>query len=67
MTEIIRTPDRSYPLPTNVNELDNPHPEIIRSRHSRVPVFKRGYDKDAGDDPMVATPPRSRSTILSNL
>lgn len=67
MTEIIRKPQRLYPIPTNVKELDNPHPEVVRARHSRVPVFKEGYTPDSGDNPIVVPPPRSPSTILSDL
>ena len=67
MTEVIRKPRRLYPLPNNVRELDRPYPEIIESRHTRVPIFKEGYDKDSGDSPIVVRPPSSPSTILSDL
>ncbi|MCK5020530.1 MAG: hypothetical protein KAS32_26160 [Candidatus Peribacteraceae bacterium] len=67
MTEIIRKPTRLYPLPTNVRELDNPYPEIIRARHTRIPVFKDGYDRESGDNPTIVKPPSSPSTILSDL
>ncbi len=67
MTEVIRKPLRRYPLPDNVRELDNPYPENTESRHTRVPFFKEGYDKDSGDSPIVVRPPSSPSTILSDL
>jgi len=67
MTEIIRKPRRLYPLPENVRELDIPHPEVVAARHSRVPVFKEGYDRSSGDNPIVVRPPSSPSTILSDL
>jgi len=67
MTQIIRKPNRLYPLPQNISELDEPHPEIIRARHTRVSTFKRGYDKALGDNPINDIPASTPSNILSKL
>ena len=67
MTEIIRKPKRLYPLPDDIRELDEPYPENIRSRHTRVPTFKEGYDTESDDSPLVVRAPRSPSNILSEL
>ena len=67
MTEIIRKPRRLYPLPENIRQLDKPHPEVVALRHSRVPVFKEGYDTESDDNPTIVPPPRSPSNILSEL
>jgi hypothetical protein len=67
MTEIIRKPIRLYPLPDDLKELDEPYPEIIRARHTRVETFKEGYDVSSGDSPIIVPPPRSPSNILSKL
>ncbi len=66
MTEIIRKPIKLYPLPENLRDLDRPHGDA-QLRHTRVPVFKEGYDRESGDNPMVVKPPRSPSNILSKL
>lgn len=67
MTKIIRKPNRSYPLPSNIRDLDSPWPSIIVGRHTRVNVFQEGYNADAGDDPTKASPAISPSKILSKL
>ena len=67
MTEIIRKPISFYPLPRNLRDLDNPYPEIISGRHTRVPIFKEGYDVSTGDSPIVVRTPQSPSSILSKL
>lgn len=67
MTEIIRKPIRSYPLPKNLKELDEPWSEVEKLRHARVNVFQEGYSEEDGDNPLIVKPPRSKSRLLSKL
>lgn len=67
MTKIIRKSQRSYPLPSNIRDLDCPWPSIIKGRHTRINIFQVGYDADAGDDPTKSSPAISPSNILSKL
>ena len=67
MTEIIRKPQRSYPLPSNIRDLDNPWSPGTEGRHTRVDIFQSGYDISAGDDPTKKSPAVSPSRILSKL
>ena len=67
MTKIIKKPERLYPLPSNIRDLDKPWPSIIEGRHTRVNIFQQGYDQSAGDDPTKSSPAISPSKILSKL
>ena len=62
---VIRKPIRSYPLPENIGDLDNPHPDSIRSRYERVDKFNEGYNP--GDSPLIVPPSRSPSDLLDKL
>ena len=65
MTKIIRKPERLYPLPSNIRDLDKPWPSIIEGRHTRVNIYQKGYE--AGEDPTKSSPALSPSKILSKL
>ena len=67
MTKIIRKPQRLYPLPSNIRDLDKPWPSIIEGRHTRVNIYQEGYNASEGDDPTKASPAISPSSILSKL
>ncbi len=67
MTKIIRKPERLYPLPSNIRDLDKPWPSIIAGRHARVNIYQKGYSQSDGDDPTKASPAISPSNILSKL
>lgn len=67
MTKIIRKPQRLYPLPINIRDLDKPWPSIIEKRHARVSQFQKGYDTSSGEDPRIKSPAISPSKILSKL
>ena len=62
---VVKEPVRRYPLPQNLNDLDEPWYEEEHNRHARVDLFRKGHEPT--DDPLKKKPNISPSNILSKL